>query len=86
MMYRRIMLACALWPGWSAPSSAKYRSAVNWASTRFNQDEFVGVQVISALFAAAYAATRPSLTVVRCGLKLSQMIAMRTSGEWRERR
>ena len=43
MMYRRIMLACSLWLAWSVPSSAKYRSAVNCASTRFNQDEFVGV-------------------------------------------
>jgi hypothetical protein len=43
MMYRRIMLACSRWPGWPVPSSAKYRSAVNWASMRFNQDEFVGV-------------------------------------------
>jgi hypothetical protein len=43
MMYRRIMLACSLWLVWSVPSSAKYRSAVNWASTRFNHDEFVGV-------------------------------------------
>jgi hypothetical protein len=43
MMYRRIMLACSLWLAWSVPSRAKYRSAVNWASTRFNQDEFVGV-------------------------------------------
>ena len=40
MMYRRIMLACSLWLGWSVPSSAKYRSAVNCASMRFNQDEF----------------------------------------------
>src|SRR5271170_4895696 len=51
MMYRRIMLACSLRLGWPVPSSAKYRSAVNWASTRFNQDEFVGGQAISALFA-----------------------------------
>jgi hypothetical protein len=43
MMYRRIMLACSWWLAWSVPSSAKYRSAVNWASTRFNHDEFVGV-------------------------------------------
>jgi hypothetical protein len=33
MMYRRIMLACSLWVAWSVPSSAKYRSAVNWASS-----------------------------------------------------
>jgi hypothetical protein len=37
------MLACCLWLGWSVPSSAKYRKAVNCASTQFNQDEFVGV-------------------------------------------
>ena len=42
-MYRRIMLACSLWLAWSVPSSVKYRSAVNCASMRFNQDEFVGV-------------------------------------------
>jgi hypothetical protein len=43
MMYRRIMLACSWWLVWSVPSRAKYRSAVNCASMRFNQDEFVGV-------------------------------------------
>jgi hypothetical protein len=43
MMYRRIMLACSLWLAWSVPSSVKYRSAVNCASMRFNQDELVGV-------------------------------------------
>jgi hypothetical protein len=53
MMYRRIMLACSLWLVWWVPSSAKYRGAVNWASMRFDQDEFVGVQAISALLAAA---------------------------------
>jgi hypothetical protein len=37
------MLACSSWLAWSVPSSAKYRSAVNCASMRFNQDEFVGV-------------------------------------------
>jgi len=42
-MYWPIMLACSLWLAWSVPSSAKYRSAVNYASMRFNQDEFVGV-------------------------------------------
>jgi hypothetical protein len=31
------------WVAWSVPSSAKYRSAVNRASMRFNQEEFVGV-------------------------------------------
>jgi hypothetical protein len=28
------MLACSWWVGWSVPSRAKYRSAVNWASMR----------------------------------------------------
>jgi hypothetical protein len=53
MMYRRIMLACSLWLAWSVPSCAKYRNAVNCASMRFNQDEFVGVLAISTLFACA---------------------------------
>ena len=44
---------------------------------RFNQDELAGVQAISTLFAVAQAPTRPSLRVLRCGLKLSQMIAIR---------
>ena len=43
---------------------------------RFNQDEFVGVQAISTLLAAAQVPTRLSLGVVRCGLKLSQTIAI----------
>ena len=47
---------------------------------RFNQDELAGVQAISTLFAVAQAPTRASLRVVRCGLKLSQMIAIRTAG------
>jgi hypothetical protein len=42
MMYRRIMLACSVWLAWPVPSSVKYRNAVNCASMRFNQDEFVG--------------------------------------------
>jgi hypothetical protein len=33
----------SLWLAWSVPSSVKYRNAVNCASMRFNQDEFVGV-------------------------------------------
>jgi hypothetical protein len=37
------MLACSLWVAWSVLSRAKYRSALNCASIRFNQDEFVGV-------------------------------------------
>ena len=28
---------------WSVPSSVKDRNTVNWASTRFNQDELAGV-------------------------------------------
>jgi hypothetical protein len=46
---------------------------------RFNRDEFVGVQAISVLFAATHAPTLASLAAVRCGLKLSQMIAIRTA-------
>ena len=39
MMYRRIMLACSLWLGWSVPSSVEYRDAVNCATMWFNHDE-----------------------------------------------
>jgi hypothetical protein len=53
---------------------------------RLNQDELAGVQAISTLLAAAHVPTRASLAVVRCGLKLSQMIAMRVAGGYRERR
>ena len=67
MMYRRIMLACSVWLAWSVPSSVKYRSAVNCASMRFNQEEFVGVQAISTLFAAAQIPTRRSLRVLGGG-------------------
>jgi hypothetical protein len=47
---------------------------------RFNQDAFVGVYAISTLLALAQAPTRPSLAVLRCGLKLSQMIAILVAG------
>ena len=50
---------------------------MNCASIRFNQDEFVGVYAISTLFAFAQVPTRRSLRVLKCGLKLSQTIAMR---------
>jgi hypothetical protein len=40
------MLPRSWWPAWSVPSIAKYRSAVNRASIRFNQDAFAGVQAI----------------------------------------
>ena len=72
MMYRRIMLACSRWLVWSVPSSAKYHKAVNWASIRFSQEAFVGVQAISMLLAAAQSPTRLSLAVLRRGEKLSQ--------------
>jgi hypothetical protein len=72
------MLACSAWLAWSVPSGANSRRAVNCASMRFDQEEFVGVQAISTLLTAAQAPTRPSRLVVRCGLKLSQMIAIRT--------
>lgn len=74
------MLPCSRWEAWSVPLSVNSRSAVNWASVRFSQDELVGVQAISTLFACAHGPTRLSFLVVRCGLKLSQMIAMRISG------
>jgi hypothetical protein len=53
---------------------------VNWASIRFHQDAFVGVQAISALFAAAHRPTHLSFLVVRWGEKLSQMIPIRVAG------
>jgi hypothetical protein len=53
---------------------------------RFNQEELVGVSAISVLFAAAHGPTRLSVQVVRCGLKLSQMIAIRACGGQGERR
>ena len=53
---------------------------MNWASIRFNQDALAGVQAIWVLCAAAQAPARPSVAVLRCGLKLSQMIAIRTWG------
>jgi hypothetical protein len=37
------MLACFLVGSVVGLSSGKYRRALNWSSTRFNQDEFVGV-------------------------------------------
>jgi hypothetical protein len=80
MIYRRVMLACSLRVGWPVPSSAKYRRAVNCASTRFNQDESVGVQAVSTLPAVAHSPALRSLAVVRWGEKLPQMIAIRTSG------
>jgi hypothetical protein len=52
---------------------------------RFNQEEFVGVQAISTLFAVAQVPTLRSLRVLRWGLKLSQTIAMRTDGGYKER-
>jgi hypothetical protein len=36
------MLACSVWEAWSVPSTAKERSAVNWASMRLRQEAFVG--------------------------------------------
>jgi hypothetical protein len=51
---------------------------VNWASMRLSQELFVGVQAISTLLASAQSPTRLSFFVLRCGEKLSQMIAIRT--------
>src|SRR5580700_859046 len=86
MMYRRIMLARALWLAWSVPSSVKYRSAVNCASMRFNQDEFVGLLAISTLFAAAQMPARRSvpgdskLTVPGCRHDLTDIRRSGSSG------
>lgn len=86
MMYRRIMPACSLRLAWPVPPSVKYRSAVNCASTRFNQDELAGGQAISTLSASARVPTRRSLRAPRCGLKLPQMIATRVKSGQSERR
>jgi hypothetical protein len=48
-------------------------------------EEFVGVQAISALLAAARCPTRLSFLAERCGLKLSQTIAIRICGGCRLR-
>jgi len=37
------MLVCSSWLAWSVPSRVKYRSAVNCASIRLSDEEFVGV-------------------------------------------
>jgi hypothetical protein len=58
------MPACSLRLAWPGPLSAKYRSAANWASMRFNQDELAGAQAISTLFAFAQSPTRVSPTRV----------------------
>src|SRR6266702_1838680 len=48
------MLACCWWVAWSVPSRAKYRSAVNWASMRFNHKagELGSRRSCQALFSA----------------------------------
>ncbi len=46
----------------------------------------MGVQAIPTSFAVARVPTRRHFLVVRCGEKLSQAIAMRTSGGQRLRR
>jgi len=47
------MLACSRWVAWSVPLRANSRNAVNWHSRRFIDEEFLGVQAIPALLAAA---------------------------------
>jgi len=79
------MLPCSRWVAWSVPLRVNSRSAVNWHSMRFIHEEFVGVQAISALPAAAHCPTRLSFLVVRCGLKLPQTIAIRASSGCRLR-
>lgn len=73
------MLPCSLWSAWSVPSSVKGRRAANWASTRFDREEFVGLQATSTLFAAARVPTRWHFFAVRCGEKMSQTMAIRAS-------
>ena len=70
------MLVLRLW--WSAPSRVKHRSAWNCASIRLSHDALVGTYASSTLFAAAESPTRVSLRIERCGLKLSNTIAIRT--------
>src|SRR5512144_1646030 len=52
---------------------------------RFNQDAYVGTYASSTLFAVAQSRTRVSVVVDRCGLKLSNTIAIRTCGGCRLR-
>lgn len=47
---------------------------------RLSQEELVGVQAISVLFAAGQVSARWHFFVVRCGEKLSHTIAIRTVG------
>src|SRR6266851_3646577 len=47
------MLFCSRWVAWSVPLRANSRNAVNWHSRRFIDEEFVGLQAIPALLAAA---------------------------------
>jgi hypothetical protein len=46
--------------GWSVPSTAKYRSAVNRASMRLSQEALVGTSASSTLLARAHRPTRGS--------------------------
>jgi hypothetical protein len=61
------MLFCSRWVAWSAPLRANSRNAVNWHSKRFIHEEFVGVQAISALLAAAHCPTRLSFLAEGAG-------------------
>ena|ERR1700761_753523 len=51
--------ACSWCLAWSVPSSVKYRNAVNCASMRFNQDEFVGELDVARLGPASDPALPP---------------------------
>ena len=64
---------------------ANSRNAVNWHSRRFIHGEFLGVQAIPALLAAAQLPGALVFPGERCGLKLSQTIAIRICGGCRLR-
>ena len=80
------MLPCSWWVAWSVPSSGEVPQRGELRLNPVPQDAFVGVSASSTLLAAAHCPTRLSFLVVRCGLKLSQTIAIRTLGGRRERR
>jgi hypothetical protein len=61
------MLFCSRWVAWSVPLRANSRHAVNSHSRRFLHEEFVGVQTIPALLAAAYCPTRLSVLAEGAG-------------------
>jgi hypothetical protein len=79
------LLFCSRWVAWSVPLRANSRNAGELAFEAVIHEEFVGVQAISALLAAARCLTRLSFLAERCVLKLSQTIAIRICGGCRLR-